>query len=797
MHINEPIVARLVAIRHSNVEGYQNGLKRLRCLGNFNHNIETLKKKQCDIVVVKRPSKPRNVSEYLPCIHCYGFYVFDELWKHQKNCVLKSTDKHDLDICKNSKNLLETGISVVRQARLLLDTMLINDQSALSHDMMTLIASMHQDSLSQLIKKDVLLTQFGEALLLKYGPRKRNDIAQRLRQLSRLLLQCRNKMSDSSITYMELLCGKNFDTCLSGTFEICKLIITEDGRREFNIPSLALRLGHLLKKMATIKRGYCLRKENEQGLKEAETFGQLLKAEWTDAVASNAHNTLKRRKDQTLQVLPLTDDLRKLREYQMTEMTKCIEDIQETPVYSTWRKLAQLTMTRMIIFNKRRGGEVSKLLLQTYQSRPDWEKSTNQEVLSSLKPLEQKLLSRVDLVQIPGKKNRKVPMLITTDCKQAIETLIANRDKVNVPSSNPYCFATRSAGHLDSWQAMSFICQEASLKQPELVTSTKLRKYNATVSQLFDLNQGELEWLSNHMGHDLNIHKDFYRLHDSTIEIAKVSRLLMAIDTGNAAQFVGKKLTDISLDDFGFDDSETARVQRRHTDGTDKQPLHESTNDGRPQNSKQGNVEERNSDTLMQDGNKLQKLKRKARKRRLSSDSEDEDMGKARSLNSIPSVSQDDIDKLTEAARVDRSHTDGTYKQPHESTNDGRPLKSKQGNAEERNSDSLMQDGDKLQKPKCKARIRRFSSNSEDEGEGKNERKEIVRKSSWSSQEIKILKTTFGEKLKQGMYPSGKQIQLAISHNTCLQIRSVFQVRAKLQHLMKITRNELTFDVIS
>ena len=113
MHINEPIVARLVAIRHSNVEGYQNGLKRLRCLGNFNHNIETLKKKQCDIVVVKRPSKPRNVSEYLPCIHCYGFYVFDELWKHQKNCVLKSTDKHDLDICKNSKNLLETGISVL------------------------------------------------------------------------------------------------------------------------------------------------------------------------------------------------------------------------------------------------------------------------------------------------------------------------------------------------------------------------------------------------------------------------------------------------------------------------------------------------------------------------------------------------------------------------------------------------------------------------------------------------------------------------------------------------------------
>lgn len=46
------------------------------------------------------------------------------------------------------------------------------------------------------------------------------------------------------------------------------------------------------------------------------------------------------------------------------------------------------------------------------------------------------------------------------------------------------------------------------------------------------------------MDHDLNIQKD------STIEIAKVSRLLMAIDSGNAAQFVRKQLTENSVEDF-------------------------------------------------------------------------------------------------------------------------------------------------------------------------------------------------------------------------------------------------------
>ena len=671
----------------------------------------------------------------------------------------------DLDIYRDSKNLLMTGRSVIQNARLLFDTACIPEDTASSDEMRALISAMHQDDLSEVVRKDVLLNQLGEALLIKYGPRKKNDIGQRLRQLSRLLLQCRKKISDSSLQFMELLCGKHFDTCLSGTFELCKLNITGDGRREFQIPSLALRLGHLLKKIATIKQGYCLRNDLTDGLKEAESFGQLLQAEWTDSIASNAHNTLKRRKDQTIEVLPLTDDLRQLREYQMKVMKQCIDQIQEIPKYSTWRKLAQLTMTRMIIFNKRRGGEVSRMLLQTYNTRPNWKQSTNQEVLSSLKPLEQKLLDRVDLVQIPGKKNRKVPMLITADVKEAIDILNAYRDKVDIPSSNPYCFATRSAGYLDSWQAMSSISQEASLKQPELVTSTKLRKYNATVSQLFDLNHGELEWLSNHMGHDLNIHKDFYRLHDSTIEIAKVSRLLMAIDTGNASQFVGKQLTEISLDDFCYeniDKPETGRLERSDTNATSTKAVHTSDNDEHPQNSKQVNEDEGNSYTLLQANHELHKHKGHASKQ-----------------------------KQAQTDRVERTRSHATATLPvHESDDDEN---SKKGNEDEGSSDTLMQDNDDIHyKGRTKKRKRtktwnRITSNSEveDDTSSQNKKNNNHQKSSWSSQEIQTLRNTFADKINQGMYPSGKLIKLALSQNTCLEKRTVPNVRAKIQHLIK------------
>ena len=90
--------------------------------------------------------------------------------------------------------------------------------------------------------------------------------------------------------------------------------------------------------------------------------------------------------------------------------------------------------------------------------------------------------------------------------------------------------------------------KRCNLKDASSIKSTKLRKYVATVSQIIDLEGNELEWLAQHMGHDINIHRNNYTLHESTLELAKVSKLLLAIDEGNASQFAGKKLKDIVID---------------------------------------------------------------------------------------------------------------------------------------------------------------------------------------------------------------------------------------------------------
>ena len=67
--------------------------------------------------------------------------------------------------------------------------------------------------------------------------------------------------------------------------------------------------------------------------------------------------------------------------------------------------------------------------------------------------------------------------------------------------------------------------------------------------KVIDLEEHEKEWLCNHLGHELNIHMTHYKQHEPVIEMTKMSRLvLMAIDSGTAFKFQGKKLDEITVE---------------------------------------------------------------------------------------------------------------------------------------------------------------------------------------------------------------------------------------------------------
>lgn len=84
-------------------------------------------------------------------------------------------------------------------------------------------------------------------------------------------------------------------------------------------------------------------------------------------------------------------------------------------------------------------------------------------------------------------------------------------------------------------------------KDIEAISSTNLRKYVATVMQIMSLSDEELDWVAIHLGHDIRVHRDFYRLQESTLELAKVSKLLLAAEKGEVHKNAGTSLTDMKL----------------------------------------------------------------------------------------------------------------------------------------------------------------------------------------------------------------------------------------------------------
>ncbi|XP_062278057.1 uncharacterized protein LOC133983118 [Scomber scombrus] len=170
------------------------------------------------------------------------------------------------------------------------------------------------------------------------------------------------------------------------------------------------------------------------------------------------------------------------------------------------------------------------------------------EILESLSPFEKKLCENLIRVEVRGKRGRKVPVLFPTNIKDSVELLIQTREEVGISPTNPYIFARPFYGSQESirgYDSLKRFAESCGAKQPGNLTSTKLRKHVATVSQLLNLQTHELDQLATFMGHDIEVHREFYRLPEETLQMAKVSRLLFALQDG-MGKFKGKSLDDIT-----------------------------------------------------------------------------------------------------------------------------------------------------------------------------------------------------------------------------------------------------------
>ena len=72
----------------------------------------------------------------------------------------------------------------------------------------------------------------------------------------------------------------------------------------------------------------------------------------------------------------------------------------------------------------------------------------------------------------------------------------------------------------------------------------------AAVLQLLDMNNAELERITEHLGHTQDVHKAWYLQEASTVELTKVAKTLIAKDVG--VEFTNRKMKDLTGNVFFF-----------------------------------------------------------------------------------------------------------------------------------------------------------------------------------------------------------------------------------------------------
>ncbi|XP_074035312.1 uncharacterized protein [Leptinotarsa decemlineata] len=495
-------------------------LDLLRKRGNFANNN----------VICKPVQSLRSAKDLLPCDNCLGFFSAKLLWRHRNKC-------------SNSKNRNHQGAAEnILLANLRIDAHLKN----------IVFPRMRADEISLIAKRDTLICVYGARYIKVHREKHFINVASRkMREIARLLIEIK-KIEPNIKCLFDALKPKYFDSLVNATKVVAKYNVEKD---KFESPTYAMNIGTYLKQCAEIAIVFALkRKQVSETVLSAEaeadlkTLVQVIDSQWQYEVSSQAASDLNMNKWNKVTLVPLASDLKLLKEFLVSKADSAATALNNNPTLSDYLLLLETIFCRVILLNRRRPGELQRLKLDTYITFSN-DTSTYEEFSDVVSPTEKILLNRFKRIMIIGKRGRGVPVLFSTDTQEYIQILLNHREKF-VNGKNVYLFGKpdqRSTEPVCGYKVLKKYATACGAKNPTAITATRLRKHLATLTQLFDMSENDIEQLANFMGHTIGVHRGNYRLPDDVFQTAKISKLLILMEQGEAAQFKRKALNDIDL----------------------------------------------------------------------------------------------------------------------------------------------------------------------------------------------------------------------------------------------------------
>lgn len=507
-HKNEEEVKKFINLPKGNLER-RKLIDVIRKQGNYLFNTDK-NFNDGELIVCRRPknNEQKTAYEYKACGKCKAYFSKNSIRAHFSKCAkISSTKNRVVKIMSNRVmgRIHQKACEVVRKQ---------------------LFPPLREDEVTRTVRYDELVIVYANKMVEKYrNPRHHEMIRQRIRLIGRFLCTIK-KMNNGISDLMSVFDPKYIDDTIASINIEAKINKTSNN---YETPTVAFSLGSLLKQIGKILINESIKKHDDDTRKNTENFLKLLEEEITMGINRTVAESQFQEQRRKIVKLPTMEDVKCLNSFLLRERNKAFEKLKKKFSQSSWLRLAQTTLVHIQLFNRRRAGEVERILIDDFSCYHGIE-TADEDLFKSLSVESKEVARKYVRFVIRGKLNRNVPVLLDQSLLECVKLILHYREQAGVSKKNPYVFGIASQDKTNKYlRACALLRQfsaECGAKNTDRLTGTKLRKHIATTCISLNLSETEISDLANFMGHREQIHKNFYRQPLVNREILQMSKLL-------------------------------------------------------------------------------------------------------------------------------------------------------------------------------------------------------------------------------------------------------------------------------
>nr|XP_034302502.1 uncharacterized protein LOC117681563 isoform X1 [Crassostrea gigas] len=450
---------------------------------------------------------------------------------------------------------------------------------------------MSQDDIYMYIYRDPLILKFGKRLYENKDIQEHtsNHISCRMVELGRLIGEAKKTPEWGIQKIEDCFSPEKFNNVVSCVKSLAGF--SEDTHM-YATPSLALKIGYSLQRCARIYRSDGIIESDITKQENGSAFIQLYESDWNDLISSRARQTLSEKKYNAPKMLPLCEDVYKLNSYLKEKIKELLMKLSNDSAF--YIELAKMTLCHITLFNRKRGGDVQRITVDNYKQAIEAQNSVpyDDELKSSLSDVEIELCRSLTRIELKGKQERKVAILLTPEMIKCIDLLMQKRSDANVCGKYLFARPSPSTRTLRASDVLNEICGKIELRYGNIITYTNLRKHIATMAQIHELSENGQDQLAKFLGHDIRVHREIYRQPLDIIQKTKISKMLMLINEGkNVTEMLFNNQEEVKEIDGSCADESDGEMDYQ----TDKDSLHNKSAQGERKAPSDGRSTDENS----------------------------------------------------------------------------------------------------------------------------------------------------------------------------------------------------------